>query len=105
MKRPTHNALLPILLVCMLSLVGCAGPDLIVLDSSGAPVEGAKIVGASLSIGGQTSYSDKKGYANIPSAVQQTKWISIYKKGYLPEENIDVSQTKPIVIKLTKEKG
>ena len=102
MKRPSYKASLTILLVCMLSLVGCAGPDLIVLDSSGAPVEGAKIVGTSLSISGQTSYSDEKGCANIPSAVQQTKWISIYKKGYLPAENIDASQTKPIVIKLAK---
>ena len=97
--------MLPVLLACLLSLVGCAGPDLIVLDSSGAPVEGAKIVGASLSIGGQTGYSDKQGHADIPGAVQPTKWISIYKPGYLPVENIDVSQTKPIVIKLTKEKG
>ena len=88
-----------------LLVAGCSSPDLVIVDSNGQPIEGAKVVGTSLSIWGQTSFSDKKGRASIPNAAQATKWVSIYKDGFTPVENIDVSQPKPIVVKMqTKNK-
>jgi len=87
------------------ALTGCSSPDVIVLDGNGKPIPDAKIVGASLSIGGQTAFANKKGEANIPWAVQETKWISIYKDGYRPVEHVDVAQKKPIVVKMTKTNG
>ena len=44
----------------------------------------------------------EKGQAKIPWAVQETKWISIYKDGFSPVENIDVAQEKPIIVRLAK---
>src|SRR6267142_7015357 len=81
-----------------LFLAGCSSPDLIIVDTNGKPIAGAKIVGASLSIGGQSTISDKNGQAKIPSAVQETKWVSIYKDEFRAVENIDVAQKKPIVV-------
>jgi hypothetical protein len=86
-------------------LAGCSSPDLLIVDSSGKPIAGAKVVGASLSIGGQSTQSDDKGRANIPSAVQPTKWVSVYKEGFRPVENIDIDQKKPIVVKMIKTNG
>ncbi len=88
-----------------LLLVGCSSPDLLILDSSGKAIEGAKVVGTSLSIGGQTTFSDKKGRASIPSGVQPTKWISVYKDGFAPVVNIDVAQTRPIVVRMQRKNG
>jgi hypothetical protein len=87
------------------ALTGCSGPDVIVLDSNGKPIADAKIVGASLSIGGQTTFANKRGEAKIPWAIQETKWISIQKDGYQPVEHVDAAQKKPIVVKLTKTNG
>jgi hypothetical protein len=86
-------------------LAGCSNPDLIITDTTGKPIAGAKIVGSSLSIGGQSSASDRKGHAKIPWAVQETKWISVSKEGFRPVENIDAAQKKPIVVKMTKTNG
>jgi len=94
----------PVVLSALL-LAGCSNPDLIIMDTTGRPIAGAKIVGTSLSIGGQSSTSDVKGHAKIPWAVQETKWISVSKDGFRPAENIDVSQKKPIVVKMTKTNG
>jgi len=87
------------------ALTGCSSPDVIVVDTNGRPLADAKIVGASLSVGGQTAFANKKGEAKIPWAVQETKWISIYKEGYRPVENVNVAQKKPIVVKMTKTDG
>jgi hypothetical protein len=86
----------------MLALGGCTHPELRIIDSSGVPIEGAKVVGTSMSFSGQCSYSDKQGHAKIPWAVQPTKWISVYHAGYQPVENIDISQNKPIVVRMEK---
>ena len=85
-----------------LVLAGCAKPDVIVLDTTGNPVPGANVVGTSLSISGQATFTDKWGKAQIPKAVQETKWISIYKHGYIPIENIPAAQKKPIVIRIAR---
>ena len=87
-----------------LLLVG-AGPDLVIVDPGGKPIEGAKVVGASFSISGQTTFSDKRGHASIPSTVQPTKWVSVYKDGFTPVEHIGIDKKKPIVISMTKTNG
>src|SRR5437016_3080277 len=104
MKHP-YTVALSMLVASVLLLAGCSGPDLIIVDTNGKPIAGARIIGGSLSIGGQTTISDKKGRAKIPSAVQETKWISIYKAGFRTVENIDVAQKKPIVVKMSKTNG
>jgi len=96
--------LVPVVMSALL-LAGCSNPDLIITDATGKPIAGAKIVGTSLSIDGQSSTSDRKGHAKIPWAVQQTKWISVSKDGFRAVENIDVAQKKPIVVKMTKTNG
>lgn len=89
-----------LVLAAALLLCGCSKPDLIIMDKNGKPVAGAMVVGTSFSIGGQTTYSDSKGHAKIPWAVQETKWISVSKEGFSSVQNIDVAQKKPIVITL-----
>jgi len=96
---------LSLCLAAAATLTGCSGPDVIVVDTHGKPVPDAKIVGASLSIGGQTTFANNKGEAQIPWAIQETKWISIQKEGYQPVEHVDAAQKKPIVVKLTKTNG
>jgi hypothetical protein len=96
---------LSLLLAAAATLTDCSSPDVIVVDTNGKPVPDAKIVGASLSIGGQATFANKKGEAKIPWAIQDTKWISIQKEGYQPVEHIDAAQRKPIVVKLTKRNG
>lgn len=91
-----------LLIAGALLLAGCSKPELIVLDSSGIPLQGAKVVGTSLSVSGQATFTDKGGKAHIPRAVQETKWISIFKPGYVPVQNLNVGQKKPIVIRMTK---
>jgi hypothetical protein len=89
-------------LVSVLLLASCSGPDLVIVDSAGKPVADAKVVGASLSMAGQATLSDRKGRARIPWSVQATKWVSVYKDGFNPVENIDIAQKKPIVVKMTR---
>ncbi len=87
-------------LFSMLLFVGCAGPDVIVTDQSGKPIEGAQVTGTSLSIGGGFTITNAKGEAQIPRSVHQTKWLAITKPGYVSVEWIDPSQPRPIVVKL-----
>ncbi len=86
----------------ILLLSGCSTPDIIVVDGAESPVKDAIITGQSLSIGGQTSTTDDKGCAPIPSAIQPTQWISVQKVGYVTVTQIDVNQAKPIKVVLKK---
>lgn len=92
-------------LVSMLLLAGCSRPDVIVTDQSGKPIEGARVTGTSLTISGQLTMTNAKGEAQIPRSVQETKWLTITKPGYTGVEWIDLSQSKPIVVKLTPSKN
>ena len=83
-------------------LIGCKTPELVIVDQAGAPVEGARVVGTSLSMSGHSSCSDGRGLAKIPHAVQETKWISVSKNGYISVSGVDVSQEKPIIVELIK---
>ena len=85
-----------------LFFAACSRPQIEVVDSAGAPIEGAEIVGYSLSIQGQQTQTDKRGHAQIPSAVQQTQWIVVSKPGFIRTEQIDVSGPKPIKVILQK---
>ncbi len=89
----------------MLLFAGCSGPDVIVTDQSGKPVEGAQVTGTSLSIGGQFTMTNANGEAQIPRSAQQTKWLAITKAGYTSVERIDTGQPKPIVVKLAPAKN
>ena len=88
-----------------LVLAGCSTPDLLVLDSNGNPLSDAKVVGASLSMSGKTTISDRRGEAKIPWSIQETKWVSVYKDGFIPVENISVDQKRPILIKMRRTNG
>lgn len=90
-----------ILIILTIFVSGCRSPQIIVRDVSGNPIEGAKVTGTSLSIGGQYSLTNEKGYAKIPKAVQPTKWISVSKEGYADVEYIDINQPRPILIYLS----
>jgi hypothetical protein len=94
------NSLLVSILVFAISLVliGCGKPDVIVKDETGIPIQGAKVIGMSLSIQGQSSETDKQGEAKIPKAVQKTEWIVVQKEGFFDSEQINVSQPKPILV-------
>lgn len=96
---------IPAIVSSALLLAGCSGPDLVIVDSGGKPIEGAKVVGASLSVSGQATFSDKRGHASIPSPVQPTKWVSVYRDGFSPVEHIGIAQKKPIVVSMTKTNG
>lgn len=99
-----HSIKLP-MLASALVLAGCSAPDLLVLDSKGNPLPDAKVVGTSLSMSGKTTMSNRRGEAKIPWSIQETKWVSVYKEGFVPVENISVDQKKPIIIKLRRTNG
>jgi hypothetical protein len=98
------NSLLVLVFVFTVSLVliGCGKPDVIVKDETGIPIQGAKVIGISLSIQGQSSETDKQGEAKIPKTTQESKWIVVQKEGFFDSEQFDVSQPKPILITLKK---
>ncbi|MFT3869245.1 MAG: carboxypeptidase-like regulatory domain-containing protein [Nibricoccus sp.] len=93
---------LPLLFCLVLPLSGCRTAGIVVVDTAGAPIKDAKVVGISLSMGGQSTVTNKKGRASIPSAIQQTRWIYVTKEGYFQSDQIEVSAPKPIKVILRK---
>jgi len=74
-------------------------PDVVVRDTSGKPIEGAKIVAHSLSMSGLTSYTDSQGRTRVPSSIQATRWIDVSKTGY-QSVRVELDAADPIIIVL-----
>ena len=103
MKGVAATSKAMLVLVLPLTLAAGTGPDLIVVDSTGAPIKGARVVGVSMSTSGRTTCTDERGHAQIPNAPQQTVWIAVSKLGYQAVEHIDITQEKPIVVRFVKD--
>jgi hypothetical protein len=108
MIRSRSRTILLLSCIAVISLASCiaiAGrgtPDIIVVDDTGQPVPHATVTGVSLSIQGQHTTTNERGYASIPWAAQPTEGIEVEKAGYLKSEQISVRQTKPIEVVLKK---
>ena len=85
-----------------LLLLGGCQPDVIVKDEKGKPISGASVAPISLSINYKKVITDKKGHASIDFKVQEVKWVTVSKEGYISSENILYERKKPIVILLKK---
>src|SRR5579883_2328640 len=105
MKFSRSIKLLLFVATSALFMVGCSSPDLLVLDANGNPLSGAEVVGASLSMSGKATISNKRGEVRIPWSLQEIKWVSVYKDGFVPVENISVDQKRPIMIKMRRTNG
>lgn len=92
------------ILICVLSLLAfsCNEPNVIVVDGSGSPIEGASVEPVSLSLNYASVTTDKNGKVYVKDGAQPVKWINVSKVGYLNTENIDFTQAKPIKVVLSK---
>jgi hypothetical protein len=105
MKSQSFNLQVLLALLLILSCAGCVTPssrmpDVLVQDSSGQPLEGARIVAHSLSMSGLTAYTDARGRAQIPSTLQATLWITVSHTGY-QSKWIELDGSNPQVVVLT----
>jgi hypothetical protein len=105
MKSQPFRLLVLLALLFLLSGAGCVTPssrmpDVLVQDSWGQPLAGARIVAHSLSISGLTAYTDARGRARIPSTIQATLWITVSHAGY-QSKWIELDGSNPQVVVLT----
>jgi hypothetical protein len=105
MKSQSFNLQVLLALLFILSGAGCVTPssrmpDVLVQDSSGQPLAGARIVAHSLSMSGLTAYTDARGRAQIPSTIQPTLWITVSHAGY-QSKWIELDGRNPLVVVLT----
>jgi hypothetical protein len=105
MKSQSFHLLVLLALLFILSGAGCVTPssrmpDVLVQDSWGQPLEGARIVAHSLSISGLTAYTDARGRARIPATIQATLWITVSHAGYQSQQ-IELDERNPLVVVLT----
>jgi hypothetical protein len=89
--------------VGLLSANGCSKTEVIVRDSTGAPVQGATV---SESLYGHHTFTDAEGRAALPSRADESKLITIRKDGHRSVEYRDVTdelrRDKPVIVTLTK---
>jgi hypothetical protein len=76
-------------------------PDVIVVDSTGAPIVGAEVEPVSASINYKPAITDAKGQSRIRRSIQKVQWINVRKPGYSSQKSVDYSGPKPIRIVLT----
>jgi hypothetical protein len=78
-----------IFVVISLALTGCTSRKVVhVVDSNGAPIQGAKVEAVSPSINSAPNLTNAGGDALLPSNIQGAKWVGVSKTGY---EAIQVS--------------
>lgn len=103
MKSQSFNFQVLLALLFILSGAGCVTPssrmpDVLVQDSWGQPLAGARIVAHSLSMG-LITYTDARGRARIPSTLQATLWITVSHAGY-QSQWIELDGRNPLVVVL-----
>ena len=92
------------ILFILFALVACAGPNVVVVDAKGKPIEGASVEQITLSMNLASKLSDKDGKVEIPKGgLQKTEWISVTKAGYVSSGHINFDQPKPIKVTLKLE--
>ncbi len=83
----------------LIGLPGCARV-VHVVDPAGAPIEGAEVVGVSLSTNTAPVLTDAKGRGRLPDNAQGVKWIAVTKPGYVGVQS-DAPKRWPATITLT----
>jgi hypothetical protein len=104
MKSPSFHLPVLLALLFILSGAGCVTPssrmpDVLVQDSWGQPLAGARIVAHSLSMSA-LAYTNARGRARIPSTIQATLWITVSHAGY-QSRWIELDGRNPQVVVLT----
>ena len=94
------------LIGCLILALFCSScglvPDVVVVDSSGKPIAGAKVEPVSGSFNYREQLTDAKGQARIRGGIlQEVQWINVSKAGYSPQKSIDFFGPKPIRVELT----
>ncbi len=90
----------------LLFVFGCSTKKVLVTDQYGTPLEGAKVIGTSLSISGAQSTTNKKGIAPVPMSAQPPVWLTVSKEGYNTRENIDLRYSQfPLHVVLQEHKS
>ena len=72
-----------------------------VVDSRGAPVEGAEVYAVSLSMNTGPNMTDAEGEADLPDNIQGTKWVEIRKPGF-KTAHVDVPAEWPLRVTLMR---
>ncbi len=75
-------------------------PDVVVVDTTGAPVVGAKVEPVTASMNGEVVLTDGKGEARMGNYVQEILWLRVRKEGFAAQESVDFTKPKPIRVVL-----
>jgi len=84
MKHNISNILAELVsLIAITALIGCAELRTVrVVDPSGQPIAGAKVVAVSLSINSSPHVTDKNGETSLPDNIQEVKWMQVSMPGF-----------------------
>jgi hypothetical protein len=88
-----------VLLSIIFLLIGC--DKVRVIDNNGNPIVGAEVCAVGLTLSNGPNITDHNGFANIPTCIQEIKWISVNCKGY-GSAYINVPKKYPLTISLNK---
>ena len=95
---------LSILIVMAALLAGCSATYIRVVDLTAKPIANAEIEPVSASMNLEVVRTDRRGVARLPYSPQEILWISVRKDGYRPVENLDVAESREILVELKREK-
>jgi uncharacterized protein YcfL len=82
-------------------LASCSSPpDVIVVDSAGAPIVGAEVEPVTASMNLKTVLTAASGEAQLGGSIQDVQWINVRKAGYAPQFSIDFKESMPTCVVL-----
>jgi hypothetical protein len=87
----------------LLMLGGCANRKSVTLvDDSGSPISGVRIVAQAMSIEGVPAFTSADGTAKVDTGVLGARWLAITKDGY-QREQVNLPASWPLRVTLKKE--
>jgi len=87
----------------LMVLSGCASRKTVtVVDDSGTPVQGARVVVQAMSIEGIPALTATDGVAKVDTEVVGARWVAVSKQGYQTEQ-VGMPVSWPLKVVLKKE--
>ena len=90
-------------LLCLLplALVACS-PNIVVVDESGAPIQGAAVIPMARSFSWEAKKTGKNGGVFVHQDIPRIENFRVIKPGYLPHPVINFDLPKPIMVTLRR---
>lgn len=83
----------------MLSTLSAANEIVIVSDTKGLPISGAKVIAMSYSIDMKSVLTNYRGEAALKTNVQTLKWVNVEKEGY-ESLHVQITGEWPLYVQL-----